>query len=91
MHLEYMIAAKDDLIIGGPVRTDDMSTTLGSMFVIEKNSRNEVDEFLKNEPYYKNGLFESVIIRAIDIMVPERLPGFLSQELARERKLTTAE
>lgn len=86
-HLQYMIAAKDEIAFGGPVKTDEMNQTLGSMFVIEKPNREEVEAFLENEPYFKNGLFETVQIHAINVMVPERKPGFLNAELERELKM----
>lgn len=84
-HLEYMIAAKDQIVFGGPVRTDDLSSTLGSVLVLEKGNRAAVEEFLRDEPYFKSGLFESVVVRAIDLMVPEQKTGFLEEELMRER------
>jgi len=84
-HLEYMIAVKHKIIFGGPFRSDDMAETLGSLIVMDMPNREAVNIFLQDEPYFKNGVFESVIVRAIDIMIPERNPNFLAQELDREK------
>lgn len=86
-HLAYMIAARHDLVFGGPVMDDDMERTLGSMFVIEKPDRQAVDAFLANEPYFRNGLFESVVVRVVNVMVPEAFPGALELELEKETSL----
>ena len=80
-----MIAVKHKIIFGGPFRSDDMAETLGSLIVMDMPNREAVNIFLQDEPYFKNGVFESVIVRAIDIMIPERNPNFLAQELDREK------
>lgn len=83
-HLRYMIDHKDRILFGGPMRVDVDGPVVGSAFALDYQTRAEVDAFLANEPYYRAGLFESVVVRAIAVMVPEREPGFLEGELDRE-------
>ncbi|MEJ8572580.1 YciI family protein [Microbaculum marinum] len=83
-HLRYMIAHKDHILFGGPMRVEPDGPVVGSAFALDYETRAEVDAFLAGEPYYLAGLFESVVVRAIAVMVPERAPGFLEQELERE-------
>jgi uncharacterized protein len=90
-HLAYMIAHKDKLLLGGPLRQDDGVGTSGSAFVIDLPDRDAIHAFLRDEPYARAGLFESVIVRRIALMVPEAEPGFLDAELEREREATMSD
>ncbi len=90
VHLRYMIAHKDRILFGGPIKSEPDGPTVGSAFVLDYETRAEVDAFLAEEPYFLAGLFESVVVRAMAVMVPERAPGFLEQELARETKAAEA-
>ena len=83
-HLRYMAAHKDRILFGGPIKADPEGPVVGSAFVLDYETRSEVDDFLANEPYYLANLFESVMVRTISIIVPEREPGFLESELERE-------
>lgn len=85
VHLEYMIAAAERLRYGGPLIDEQSGGSAGSLFVIDLPGRAELDAFLADEPYNRGGLFQSVTVRVIRQMVPEISPGFLLQELARER------
>lgn len=83
-HLRYMIKHKDHILFGGPIRESPEGPAIGSAIAVDYESRSEVDRFLADEPYSKAGLFESVMVRAISVVVPERWPGFLESELERE-------
>ena len=88
-HLEYMIAARDRLVFGGPLLSDD-GTTIGSMFVLSADDRAQVEAFLADEPYVRAGLFEQVAIHPMVRMVPEAPPGRLDTELALARRRAAA-
>jgi len=49
--------------VAGPLLADDNETMIGSMLIVEGNSREEVEAMLPNDPYAKAGLFESVEVR----------------------------
>lgn len=83
-HLRYMIAHRDRILFGGPMKTDPGGTSIGSAFALDYATRAEVDGFLASEPYSCAGLFSTVIVHPMAVMVPERHPGFLDEELARE-------
>jgi uncharacterized protein len=83
-HLEYMIAHKDRILFGGPIKSVDGTVSIGSAFSLDYRTRREVDSFLADEPYSKAGLFETVMVREMSVMVPERHEGFLESELQRE-------
>ena len=89
-HIEYMIAAKDRTVFGGPLQDDDGETTIGSIFAIDFADRAAAEAFIAEEPYTKYGLFETPQIFPWKQMVPELEEGFLLKELARQRELATA-
>jgi len=86
-HIEYMIAVKDRTVFGGPLQSDDGATTFGSVFAIDFADREAAERFIAQEPYFRNGLFESVQIRRWGQMVPETEEGSLLGELRRQRAL----
>ena len=83
-HLAYMIAHKQRILFGGPLKSDDRGASIGSAFVLACETREEVDRFLADEPYSKAGLFKTILVHPIAVMMPERRPGFLDEELAHE-------
>ncbi len=51
-------------VLGGPLLTEgDDPKPRGSMLIVEVESREQAEEFAKNDPYNKAGLFDKVIIR----------------------------
>src|SRR6266481_3810658 len=87
VHLEYMIRHKARVLFGGPLTTDDGGVTVGSLMVLDWADRAAVAAFLRDEPYTKARLFESVVVRRWCCVVPEPEPGFLENELSRERSM----
>lgn len=86
-HLEYMIAHRDLILFGGPMKDAD-GRSIGSTFALRYETREQVDAFLAAEPYFVNGLFRSVEVNPMAVMVPEVHPGFLDEELERQRRAT---
>jgi uncharacterized protein len=89
-HLEYMIQNNDKLVFGGPLDEPSDGHSVGSVYVLDLPDMAASWDFLAAEPYYRAGLFESVIVRPFRQMAPESEPGFLQAELARERALAEA-
>lgn len=83
-HLDYMIAARERILFGGPMLSDDGTRTIGSVFALDYAERAAVDRFLADEPYCKAGLFETVAVSPMRVMVPESRPGLLRKERARQ-------
>ncbi|MFC7310747.1 YciI family protein [Streptomyces monticola] len=82
-HLEYMIAAKDRLVFGGPLLSDD-GDPVGSVFALRVETREEADAFLAAEPYCLAGLFDDVTVHTMRQMMPEQPVGTLERELEKE-------
>lgn len=83
-HLRYMIEHRDRILFGGPIRDAAGRRSIGSAFALDYKTLEEVDRFLAAEPYCVAGVFSSVSVHPMTVMVPERHPGFLEEELQRE-------
>jgi uncharacterized protein YciI len=85
-HIEYMIAALPYTKFGGPLLADQGDRSSGAIFVLDLPDRAAVEKFVANEPFFRNGLFESVLIRRWRQMAPEPFEGFMQVELKAERE-----
>jgi uncharacterized protein len=83
-HLRYMITHRERILFGGPIRDAEDTRSIGSAYVLDYDARSDVDAFLAAEPYCTAGLFGSVSVHPMHIMVPERRPGFLDDQLEQE-------
>ncbi len=61
-HREYLGSQKGILILAGATQTDDGNTAIGSLFVVNVNSRAEAKAFSDGDPFTKAGVFSSVTI-----------------------------
>jgi len=62
LHFAYLEAHRDVLVLGGALLADDGIKRTGSCLIINMPSRAAAEEFSRNEPFRKAGLFKSVKI-----------------------------
>jgi uncharacterized protein len=62
LHFAYLEAHRDILVLGGALLADDGIKRTGSCLIINVASRDAAEEFSRNEPFRKAGLFKSVKI-----------------------------
>lgn len=56
-HIAYLEANLDKLIAAGARLSDDGRTAIGSLYVIDTDSREEAEQFIRNDPYIREGVF----------------------------------
>lgn len=61
LHLEYLKSFKKKLILAGPI-LNKTNKPKGSVLILKFQSKLELNNFLKNDPYSRVGLFETVNI-----------------------------
>lgn len=61
-HRAYLQSQKGILVLAGATQTDDGKEAIGSLFVVNVNSREEAKAFSDGDPFTKGGVFSSVII-----------------------------
>jgi hypothetical protein len=62
-HLEFISANQERIRLGGPMLTEDGSGMVGSLIIMEGDSKADVEALAAQDPYAKADLFESVDIR----------------------------
>lgn len=61
-HLAHLNTVADRILIAGPLLGADEASMIGSLLVIDFDSRADADDFARNDPYAKAGLFSSVSV-----------------------------
>ena len=61
-HRSYLQSQKKILVLAGATQSDDGNTAIGSLFVVNVNSRGEAKAFSDGDPFTKAGVFSSVTI-----------------------------
>jgi hypothetical protein len=62
-HFAYLAEHRDIVLLGGALLAEDGATRIGSSFLINVKSRAAAEEFSRNEPFTKAGLFHDVRLR----------------------------
>jgi uncharacterized protein YciI len=82
-HLDFIARHQAPIVYAGPLLEDD--AMVGSLFVFDIDDRAALDAHLARDPYFAEGIFETVDIYESRWMVPEREPGFLAREAEKAR------
>ena len=61
-HREFLGSQKNILVLAGATQTDDGATAIGSVFVLNVNSRAEAKAFSDGDPFTQNGVFADIKI-----------------------------
>jgi hypothetical protein len=61
-HLDYLTAAGEQVVAAGPTLTEDGAGMTGSVLIVDAANRAGAEEFARNDPYAKAGLFQNTTI-----------------------------
>lgn len=82
-HYEFLRRVKDTIVEGGPlIGPDGVPTAM--LIVVDRENLESAHAFITEEPYTKNGLFESVEVRRWSHVIPEPTAGFIESEYKKE-------
>ncbi|MEE2745490.1 MAG: YciI family protein [Pseudomonadota bacterium] len=71
-HVEYLESSKIKNVISGPLTDDSGQNVIGSLYIVEAASRQDIDEFQQKDPLAQANYWESIEIRAFDKRVDNR-------------------
>ena len=71
-HRSYLSSPSIKIVISGPLLADDEETMIGSMFLVEADSRAEVEEFHRNDPFHAADIWAQVSIRPFNKRMDNR-------------------
>ncbi len=89
-HMEYINPFRSKIRIGGALLDDEGANRVGMTLAIDLPSRAAVESFMRDEPYNKAGVFETVLIRRMHVVFPEADPKIYDDMLASERQKASA-
>ena len=61
-HRAYLQSQKGILVLAGATQTDDGKEAIGSLFVVNVDSREKAKAFSDGDPFTQNGVFSSITI-----------------------------
>lgn len=61
-HKEYLANAEVQSVISGPLVSDDGETMVGNCFLVEAESKEDVVDFNRNDPFNAAGVWRQVSI-----------------------------
>ncbi len=61
-HRAFLQSQKGILVLAGATQTDDGKEAIGSLFVVNANSRAEAKAFSDGDPFTQHGVFSSITI-----------------------------
>ena len=61
-HRDYLQSQKGILVLAGATQNDDGTEAIGSLFVVNANSRAAAKTFSDGDPFTKAGVFASITI-----------------------------
>jgi uncharacterized protein YciI len=61
-HRDYLKSQKHILVLSGATQSDDGSEAIGSLFILNVNSRAEAKKFSDGDPFTQKGVFKSITI-----------------------------
>ena len=61
-HRDYLGSQKHILVLAGATQNDEGTEAIGSMFIVNVNSRAEPKKFSDGDPFTQKGVFKSITI-----------------------------
>jgi uncharacterized protein YciI len=61
-HLDYLQSQKKILVLSGATTSDDGDTFVGSLLIVNVDSRAEAQQFVDGDPFTRAGMFTDVTI-----------------------------
>jgi len=61
-HRDYLGSQKHILVLAGATQNDEGTAAIGSLFVVNVNSRAEAKQFSDGDPFTQKGVFASITI-----------------------------
>ncbi|AQV93544.1 YciI family protein [Cupriavidus necator] len=74
-HRAYLAAHPIRTLVSGPLVDDAGNDMQGSFFLVEADTRAEVEDFNRNDPFWSLGIWETVRIHAFYKRVDDRAAG----------------
>ena len=71
-HQEFLKEHSAKVVFGGPLKNTPEGQSTGALIVVNCATRKEAEAFIGADPFYRNGVYESVAVRAFKQVFPQK-------------------
>jgi uncharacterized protein len=71
-HQKFLEQQKDKILFGGPLKSTPEGPSTGALIVVSCATRKEAEAFIAADPFHRNGVYESVAVRAFKQVFPPK-------------------
>jgi len=71
-HQEFLKENSAKVVFGGPLKNTPEGQSTGALMVVNCATRKEAEAFIGADPFYRNGVYESVAVRAFKQVFPAK-------------------
>ena len=71
-HVAFLEKNSRQIVFGGPLKNTPDGPSTGAIIVVDCATREEAEAFIKGDPFQRNGVYESVAVRAFKQVFPQK-------------------
>ena len=71
-HMEYLKTNSAKVVFGGPLKNTPDGPSTGAIMVVNCATREEAEAFIQGDPFLRNGVYESLAVRAFKQVFPQK-------------------
>lgn len=71
-HQEFLKKNSGKIVFGGPLKSTAEGASTGALIVVSCTTRQEAEELIGADPFYRGGVYESVAVRAFKQVFPAK-------------------
>jgi len=69
-HQKFLDENSKKILFGGPLKNAPEGPSTGALIVVDCATRKDAEAFVAADPFYKGGVYESVVVRAFKKVFP---------------------
>ena len=71
-HMKFMGEHSGKIVFGGPLKHSVDGASTGALIVVSCATLKEAEDFIRADPFHRNGVYESVAVRAFKQVFPQK-------------------
>ena len=71
-HVEFLGKHSNAIVFGGPLKHTPEGPSTGAIIVVSCATRQEAEALIGADPFHRNGVYESVVVRAFKQVFPQK-------------------
>ena len=71
-HVAFLEKHAKTIVFGGPLKNSAAGASTGAIIVVNCATREDAEAFIKDDPFLRTGVYESVAVRAFKQVFPQK-------------------